>query len=76
MLKKRDPIKKLEILRDWNQDCSKIKPTAENENTWPEFHSLMKSISELFEKNVKTLDMIIMELEKQKKKKGTKKNVG
>ena len=71
-MKIQDPIKKLEILRDWNQSCSKIKPTAENENTWPEFHSLMKSITELFEKNVERLDVIIVEFKKQKKKKETK----
>jgi len=70
-MKKRDPIKKLEILRDFNQSCSKIKPRG-NEDTWPQFHSLIKSIGELFEKNVETLDVIIKELEKQIKKKVTK----
>lgn len=68
-MKKRDPIKELEILRDYNQSCSEMGPKNQD---WPQFYTLIKSIGELFEKNVKTLDVIIKELEKQKKKKVTK----
>ena len=62
-MKIQDPIKQLELLRDWNQDCSKLRP--KNNKDWPEFYILMKSIDELFDKNVKTLDIVITKLKKR-----------
>ena len=69
----RDPIKKLEILRDWNQECNSKFET--NNKEWPQFNALMKSIGELFEKNVEKLDVIIKELEKKKVTKSLKESI-
>lgn len=65
-MKIKDPIKALEILRDWNKDCSYalFKPLKHD---WPEFYQLTKSIGSLFVENQKTLDAVIAELQKRKK---------
>lgn len=62
-MKIQDSIKQLEQLRDWNQRCSKMEPS--NNKDWPQFYTLIKSIGELFDTNVKTLDIIIIKLKKR-----------
>ena len=65
-MKRKDPIKALEILRDWNKECADrlFKPL---EHDWPQFYKLTQSIGDLFVMNQKTLDIIIAELQKRKK---------
>lgn len=65
-MKRKDPIKALEILRDWNKDCSYalFKPLKHD---WPEFYKLATTIGDLFVMNQKSLDTVIAELQKRKK---------
>lgn len=64
-MKIQDPIKQLELLRDWNQSCSKIEPNNNNKENWPQFCTLIKSFGDLFDENVKTLNTIIIKLKKR-----------
>ena len=66
MMKKKDPIKALKILRDWNKECSD-KLFQPLKHDWPEFYGLTQSIGDLFVINQKTINEIIKELEKKKK---------
>jgi len=62
-MKIQDPIKQLELLRDWNRSCSKLETPLNKD--WPQFYTLIKSVGDLFDNNVKTLDLIIIKLKKR-----------
>ena len=67
-MKEKDPIKALENLRNWNKDCSD-KFFQPLKHDWPEFYELTKSIGSLFVTNQDTINEIIKEMKKLKRRK-------
>jgi len=67
-MKKKDPIKDLEILRDWNKDIATSLLLKSLKDDWSGFYKLEKSYGKLFEMNQRKLDEIITEMKKLKKK--------
>jgi len=67
-MKEKDPIKALEILRDWNKDCSDalFQPLKHD---WPELYKYIESIASLFVANQDIINEIIKEMKKQKRRK-------
>jgi len=65
--KKKDPIKMLELLKDWNKDCAedffKLASKYSDNCNW-----IAKTVAQVFEANYNSQNEILKEIKKRKKK--------